>query len=107
MAECPESFVPRIPVVDRVPGPEFGQMPGHKLHRRSSDAAGSKRKAVTLILWGAILGALLGFAQPTTAKTPDNQSSQLSTPAYAQLRDSVRSTDAEAPNLRVMRGRHS
>jgi cytochrome b subunit of formate dehydrogenase len=88
--------------MDRVPGPEAGQVSERKLHWRTSDAARSRRKAVTLVASGAIFfGALLGFTQSIIAETADNQLDQLSTPAYAQLRDFAQSSEAKEPNLRV------
>jgi DmsE family decaheme c-type cytochrome len=70
-----------------------------KISRRTWCATESSKRPIALLVSGVIFGALLGFAQPARAETPDRLPAQLNGDVYSTLVDYVQSKDAAGPML--------
>ncbi|MGO9005893.1 MAG: DmsE family decaheme c-type cytochrome [Beijerinckiaceae bacterium] len=71
-----------------------------KISQRTWGATESSKRPMALLVSGVIFGALLGFAQPVKAETPDRLPA-VNSDVYSTLADFVKSKDTAGPMLVV------
>jgi DmsE family decaheme c-type cytochrome len=81
--------LPLIPAADR------------KIHQRTRRGTGSTGRPITLIVSGVVFGALLGFAQPVRAQTPNSVPEPSKGDVYSALVDFGQVSKTTEPTLVV------